>query len=85
MRFLSVVLYILAFLVACIAFVAYVYIQALGCAFSLAASHNRSCTTKWPWELSGQDLVLLVVLPLALFTVLIVLARLIGRAAQAKI
>lgn len=76
MRVLSWVFYALAAAAVLFWLWFYLYIQGLACAFG---SVSGSCRTRWPWQLGGEDLVLLVVFPLAVVLVLAGLGWLAGR------
>jgi hypothetical protein len=56
----------------------YVWIMGLACGFS---SPNGNCRTRMPWELHGEDLVLLVLVPGALTLGLFAMAWVCHRAA----
>jgi hypothetical protein len=57
----------------------YFYISAMACAFS----NSGNCSVKMPWQLSGEDLQFLVLIPgavfLGLLTVTVVLWRSLSR------
>lgn len=54
----------------------YVWINAMACTFG---NPNGGCRAKWPWELGGEDLMLLVVLPGCVTAILFALAWITGR------
>jgi len=53
----------------------YVYINALACAFSSASS----CRIRMPWHMTGEDLLLLVIIPAAITLILLFFAWLAHR------
>ena len=55
----------------------YVYLNALACAFS-GPSGSQNCRTKWPWQLHGEDLVLLVLVPGGIIALIFLFAWLAG-------
>ncbi len=47
----------------------YLYINAMACAFGSVNAQN--CRVKWPWELGGDDLALLVLFPGAVLALML--------------
>ena len=53
----------------------YLYISGMACAFS----NSANCRMNMPWELSGEDLQYMVLIPGAVFLVLIIVTVLLWR------
>jgi hypothetical protein len=70
MRALSVLLVVLAAVVAAVAILFYLYVTSLACGFAPGAS---SCQA-WPWQLGRDDRLWLVQLPSGIVLVLVALA-----------
>ncbi len=81
MRILSIVFWVLATLFAAFWAFGYVYVMGLACAFS-GPGGSQNCRAKAPWELHGEDLILLVLTPGAIFVILATIAYVLGRAAK---
>ena len=56
----------------------YLWVNSLACAFS-GPMGSRNCGIKPPWELRGEDLVLLVLIPGGITALIFLLAWLTGR------
>ncbi len=56
----------------------YVYISALACAFGSAST----CRIRMPWRMTGEDLLLLVLIPAAIVLILLFVAWLAHRRVQ---
>lgn len=56
----------------------YIYISAMACAFST----NGSCSVQAPWTLSGEDLQFMLLIPGAIFVVLLGLTTWLWRSAS---
>lgn len=54
----------------------YMYITAMACAF---VTSSAGCSVKMPWNLTGEDLQVLVLIPGAVFLVLLVVTILLWR------
>ena len=54
----------------------YVWLHAMACAFG---APNGGCRVNWPWQLRGDDLLLLVILPGIVTMALFLGARAAGR------
>ena len=65
MRVLQVILWGLVVMGLLAWYVFYVWIVGMACAFSTV---RGNCTTAWPWELRGEDLWLMVLIPGGLVT-----------------
>ena len=75
MRVLQVILWGLVVMGLLAWYVFYVWIVGMACAFSTV---RGNCTTAWPWELRGEDLWLMVLIPGSLLTGLAGAALLLG-------
>ncbi len=60
----------------------YIWISAMACAFT--GPNNTSCTVPRPWQLGGEDLWLMVILPAMLVTAIFGLAWLVGGKRQSN-
>ena len=82
MRVLSILLWIatLGFLLFW-AF-AYIYIHGLACAFG--NPNSTTCSIDMPWQLGGEDFMLLIAVPSAVFLFLLALAVFTGRVAKRR-
>ncbi|WP_254700168.1 methionine synthase [Roseovarius sp. EC-SD190] len=73
-------IFLAAALLALVAWIAgYIWISGLACAFG---SPNGRCVFPMPWDMRGEDLMILVLFPAALVATLLVLARISGRRSQ---
>ncbi|MEL6957569.1 MAG: methionine synthase [Pseudomonadota bacterium] len=80
MRILSVLFWILTVIVAGLWVVGYIYLVAMACAFG--SPNASSCRTPAPWELTGEDLQIMVLIPFSILAVCVVIAIWTGRAAR---
>lgn len=67
MRALAILCSVVTFVFAGLWILGYLYISAMGCAFS----HNRECGPPAPWSLSGEDLIFMLLMPGAIFLALL--------------
>lgn len=81
MRLLPRLLYAIAFLVAAGAVVFFIWVQGMACGYS---HPQGNCPLRMPWELQGEDLEVLVLLPLAMVAVPLLLGWLAARVAKRK-
>jgi len=58
----------------------YLYISAMACAFS----NSGNCNIKMPWQLSGEDLQFLVLIPGAVFLVLLIVTIVLWRSSSSN-
>lgn len=79
MRNVSIIFYILSGIALLAWAYGYMYIQAMACAFG---SLSGSCSTKWPWQLTGSDIPGLVIVPGLIVAGLFLIAILAGRRAR---
>ncbi len=82
MRVISIFLWVFSAAFAALWAYAYAYVGAMACGFS--ANDGRNCTIKMPWQHSGEDLTLLVLVPGAIFAVLVIVAVIVGRVASRR-
>lgn len=79
MRSLSLALFGLALLAAIAGVVMNLYANGMACAFVTGTTAGQGCAWRLPWQMRGEDLLILVVLPFGLAAALAVAGILVRR------